>query len=98
MRQLLFSPAALNDLSGIYDYTFETWGIAQAEHYVRELNEVCVKLASGDSHGRASSFIRPGYFKKLVGSHIIFYRRQNPDTMQVVRILHQKMNIEAHLN
>ena len=41
MQQLLFSPAAQNDLESIYDYTFETWGVDQAEYYVRELHKVC---------------------------------------------------------
>jgi toxin ParE1/3/4 len=97
MRQLLFSPAALNDLDGIYDYTFETWGIDQAEHYVGEPNEACHDLATGNIKGRNVDFIRQGYFKKSVGSHFVFYRFSKPQTMEVMRILHQRMDFEAHL-
>jgi len=97
MRQLLFSPAAQNDLEGIFDYTFETWGIVQAEYYVRELHEVCRHLALGKFKGRNVDFIRQGYFKKPVGSHFVFYRHPGLKTMEVVRILHQRMDIERHL-
>ena len=97
MRQLHFSPAAQNDLDSIYDYTFETWGIDQAEHYVRELHEFCCDLASGSIKGRNVEFIRRGYFKKLAGSHCIFYKYPNLNTLEVIRILHQRMDVEAHL-
>ena len=97
MQQLLYTPAALNDLDSIYDYTFETWGLNQTEHYVRELHELCHNLAAGNTKGRSVDFIRQGYFKKPYGSHFIFYRKPNPKIMEVIRILHQRMDIEAHL-
>ena len=86
MRQLLFSPAAQEDLEVIYDYTFETWGIDQAGLYVRALHTVCCNLATGKIKGHTADTIRSGYFKKSSGSHMIFYRHQKPDIM-VVRFL-----------
>jgi len=97
MQHLLFSPAAQSDLNGIYDYTFETWGLAQAEHYMRELHDTCHNLALGNCKGRNANHIRQGYFKKSYGLHFIFYRHLNPETMEVIRILHQRMDIESHL-
>ncbi len=97
MPQLLFSPAALNDLDSIYDYTFETWGLNQAEHYVRELYQTCDNLAAGKAKGRNVDIIRHGYFKCAYGSHLIFYNFPNPETLEVVRILHQRMDIKTHL-
>jgi toxin ParE1/3/4 len=97
MPHLLFSPAAQNDLENIYDYTLETWGLNQAEHYLRNLHQVCNHLATQKTKGRNADFIRQGYFKKSVGAHFIFYRHPNQKTLEVVRILHQKMNVEAHL-
>jgi toxin ParE1/3/4 len=40
--------------------------------------------------------LRPGYRKYLVGSHVLFYRVTNTDVV-VVRILHQRMDVERHL-
>jgi len=97
MRQLLFSPAAQNDLTDIYDYTLETWGIEQAETYVRYLHKTCQDIASGNIKGLNVDYVRQGYFKKSIGSHFIFYRKPIPRIVEIVRILHQRMNIELHL-
>jgi toxin ParE1/3/4 len=98
MQKLLFSPAALDDLDGIYHYTFETWGLGQAETYLRELHKTCNDLALGKFKGRDVDFIRRGYFKKHYGSHFVFYKFPNPKTLEVIRILHQRMDIESHLS
>ena len=34
MAELRLSPAAERDLEGIWRYTAERWGVAQAEHYI----------------------------------------------------------------
>ena len=98
MRRLHYSPAAQNDLDIIYDYTLENWGIVRAEHYVRELHEACCELANGHIKGQSVDFVRQGYFKKFIGSHVVFYKYPTPHIMEVVRILHQRMDVEAHLN
>ncbi|MCH8240888.1 MAG: type II toxin-antitoxin system RelE/ParE family toxin [Proteobacteria bacterium] len=97
MKRLLFSPAAQDDIEKIYDYTLKIWGIIQAEHYVSDIRDTCRDLASGKREGSGASAIRPGYFKKTSGSHFIFYRLPKPGIMEVVRILHQRMDIESHL-
>ncbi len=79
MRNLLFSPGAQIDLHGIYDFTIETWGLKQAEHYVRKLHETCHNLAMGILTGADASHIRQGYFKKSHGSHYIFYKHTDPN-------------------
>jgi toxin ParE1/3/4 len=40
--------------------------------------------------------IRAGYLKYAVGLHFLFYRL-TADHLDVVRILHQRMDISAHL-
>jgi len=40
--------------------------------------------------------IRAGYFKFPVGSHFMFYR-QSVASLDAIRILHQRMDVEAHL-
>ncbi|MBV9775965.1 MAG: type II toxin-antitoxin system RelE/ParE family toxin [Acetobacteraceae bacterium] len=41
--------------------------------------------------------IRPGYRKLAVASHFLFYRVTEAGMIDVVRILHQRMDIAAHL-
>jgi toxin ParE1/3/4 len=41
--------------------------------------------------------IRPGYCKYQVGRHLIFYR-QVSDGLEIVRVLHDRMDVETHFN
>ncbi len=97
MSRLTFAPEAQTDIDSIYDYTAERWGIDQAERYIGTLRDLCVELAAGIRKGRDASAIRPDYFKYLCGAHVVFYKRPEPTRLEIVRILHQAMDMNAHL-
>jgi toxin ParE1/3/4 len=88
-------PRALRDLEDIYDYTIETWSRRQAEAYVRQLSEAFGALASGRRVGRDAE-LGDSIYKLSVGAHIVFYQA-NEVGIDVVRILHQAMDVERHL-
>lgn len=92
MTGYVLSPHARADLSGIWDYTADHWGIDQADHYVREIATACSELARGRRQSRPIDDIRPGYAKLLVGAHVLFFRRNDIGQSEVVRILHQRMD------
>ncbi|MBB4191262.1 plasmid stabilization system protein ParE [Rhizobium aethiopicum] len=46
MKVLVFSPAAVDDIDRIYDYTEEKWGQGQAEDYIFALRDDCEALAA----------------------------------------------------
>jgi hypothetical protein len=48
--------------------------------------------------GRDCAAIRPGYRKHGVGRHIIFYRSIADDCIEIVRVLHERMDAERHLS
>ncbi len=98
MSTYLLSPAARSDISEIWDYTAWRWSTEQAERYVRAIAEACHALATGQREGRSINDIRPGYFKFLVGSHVLFYRVTEVGAIEVVRVLHQRMDVVAHLD
>lgn len=93
----LLSPAAQADLEQIWDYTHDRWGIGQAEEYLRELQHAIDRAAANPRIGRACDEIRPGYRKLPAGSHTLFYRVTAEDVVDVVRILHQRMDVDRHL-
>lgn len=96
MRQVILSPKAKSNLSGIWDYTLAEWGIDQAEKHIRELWTV-MQAQAGDSSAAADiSDIRKVYRKIRSGSHVIFFKSSG-DGIDVVRILHQQMDFERHL-
>jgi toxin ParE1/3/4 len=53
-------------------------------------------LATTPQLGAARDAIRPGYRSARQGRHLIFYR-EIPDGIEVVRVLHESMDIERHL-
>jgi toxin ParE1/3/4 len=92
----LLSPKAFSDLDDIWDYTAETWNPGQADKYAVDLVADVESVASGAWQGHSCDEIRPGYFKLLSGSHVIFYRLSGT-TVDVIRILHQRMDSNRHL-
>ena len=91
------SPAARADLRSIWLYTDETWGRDQADRYIASIETVFENLAAGREQGRAADHFRKGYRVASVGSHYVFYRSSADDTIQIMRILHQRMNIRSRL-
>lgn len=41
--------------------------------------------------------IKPGYRATKVKSHLIFYRKSDDETIEIIRILHERMDIETRL-
>lgn len=97
MSGFLLSPAARADLTEIWDYTANRWGVDQAERYVRDLTAACQGLADKRLTGRAIDDIRAGYSKLSVGSHFLFYRRTDAGLIDIVRVLHQRMDIPERM-
>lgn len=88
---------AESDLLDIADYTRTTWGDVQCARYLDQLEECCQRLADHPNLGRACDNIRPGLRRREQGKHVVYYLR-NGDDILVVRILHERMLPERHLD
>jgi toxin ParE1/3/4 len=97
MTRYILSPRAQDDLDAIWDYTADRWSIDQADRYVCEIRQACLELAFGHKRGRSAEALRPGYFRLEVGSHVLFYRLVDDDVVDIIRILHQRMNLPSRL-
>lgn len=84
MSRYVVSPAARVDLDQIWDYTCERWDAKQAEKYIREIQRAIERITD--------------YRKHAVGSHTLYYRITDTDLINVVRILHQRMDVDRHLD
>ena len=96
MAGYALSPAAQADLDEIWDYTVGRWGMAQAERYTRDIQATCEALGGSTLIGLSAEDIRAGYRKIGVGSHVMYYRERE-DTLEIVRILHRRMDVARHL-
>ena len=87
---------AVTDLEGIWLYTAQNWSVEQADRYynliIDEINFTC----KNPKAGRSMEHVRAGYLVAKVKSHLIFYRIVN-GTIEVVRILHERMDVEGRL-
>ena len=99
MKTLPFviSKKAVSDLEEIWFYTFEKWPKEQADRYYNlifnEINYICKNVSAGKS----MEHVRKGYRAAKVKSHLIFYKIVS-DTIEIIRILHEQMDIENRLN
>lgn len=96
MTGYILSPRAQDDLDSIWDYTERAWSAEQAERYIRDIHMACRNIASGLKVGRSAEDIRAGYRKLAVGAHFLFYRTTPDGVVDIIRILHQSMDIPAH--
>ncbi len=90
------SPLARKDLEGIWRYSWERWSKDQADNYYTQIVAALDDLATGDSEGRPLIGLKAGYLSLTCGSHFIIYARRR-QTVEIIRILHQRMNIGRHL-
>ena len=86
------------DLKEIGHYTQNRWGREQRDQYLRMLDVSFQQLAVNPLKGKDCSDIRIGYRKLNAGSHVIFYRQTLADVIEIVRVLHGHMDIEARLS
>lgn len=92
----IFSPDAQTDIDTIWENSFDAWGIDQAEIYTRLLQTAALTIGENPQVGRDCSEIRHGYRKYPVGSHVVFYKIGAME-IDIVRILHQRMDFDRHL-
>lgn len=98
MNRYVISPAARADLDEIWDYTCAHWGEDQAEKYVREIQRAIERVVDSPGIGRVCDEVRPGYRRHAVGTHTLYYRMYDVDVIDVVRILHQRMDVDRHFD
>jgi toxin ParE1/3/4 len=97
MSAFRLTAKAKADLRDIGRYTQRTWGRDQRNRYFSRLDEAFHLLAREPDRGRSCDDIRQGYRKYHVGRHMIFYRQSGADGIEIIRILHERMDIEARL-
>lgn len=93
------SKEASNDLEKIWLYTFEVWSKEQADHYFDLLIDEIEYLSENPKSGKDYNEIRKGYFRSRVKSHFIFYKvNLKNKEIEIIRILHQQMDISSRLD
>jgi toxin ParE1/3/4 len=92
------SKKANEDINSIWLYTFENWSQEQADRYYNLILDEIEYIAENFETGKSIKQLRKGYFKTKVKSHIIFYKKTKKDTIEIIRVLHQMMDIDNRLS
>jgi toxin ParE1/3/4 len=90
-----YSRRAEADLLEIGEYTLTTWGTAQADRYLAEIENCCERLCVNPLLGVSCDHLRPGLRRIRQGQHLIYYR-STPERILVIRILNRRMRAETH--
>ena len=88
---------AVEDLTEIWNYTFEVWSESQADKYYELLVDNFRTIAKNPYIGKRYSVIKENLYALLAGKHLIFYRIVAGSEIEIVRILHQQMDIKSKI-
>ena len=91
------SKKADQDLDDIWYHTYNKWSITQADRYYDLIMDEIDFLSENIYSGKSRDYIKEGYKSTTIKSHIIFYKIAEDGILEVIRILHQKMDLESRL-
>lgn len=87
---------AEDDLVDIWLYSFQEWGTDQADLYLDKLDAGITRIAQDPTIGMDCSPIRQGYRRLHVEHHQVYYRITQGG-IEIVRVLHERMDPDQHL-
>ena len=93
----VISTKAISDLEEVWLYTVDKWSIEQADRYYNLIFDEIAFICKNPKAGKQMEDVRKSYRAAKVKSHFIFYKVEN-DIVQIVRILHERMDIENRLD
>jgi len=97
MAKLILRQAAIDDLADIWEYTLATWSENQADRYYKMIKSACSEISVSPSLGKEYVAIAKGLLGYRINKHIIFYYITSNDEIEVIRILHERMDLKQQL-
>ena len=97
MAKFKLTNNAVKDLSDIWNYTFDNWSESQADKYYKLILNACAAIANRPQQGKVYDEIYTGLKGKKISKHIIFYRMMEDKSVEIIRILHERMDLKNRL-
>lgn len=98
MARYFLTNKAVEDLSEIWDYTYEVWSESQADKYYELLIDSFAEISKNSGIGKNYDEIDRTILGLQVGKHIVFYRLAKSTEIEILRILHQRMDLKARID
>ncbi|MDV7140167.1 type II toxin-antitoxin system RelE/ParE family toxin [Maribacter sp. TH_r10] len=84
-------------LDKIWLYTLNKWSKEQADRYYGLIIAEIEYISDNSLIGKSAEQTRKNYRATKTKSHLIFYRKVENEIVEIVRILHQRMDIKKRL-
>jgi toxin ParE1/3/4 len=97
MSTYIISEKALEDINTIWIYTAENWSIEQADRYYNLILDEIEYISQKFEMARDFGKIRKSYRYSKVKSHLVFFKKNKYNEIEVIRVLHERMDIENRL-
>lgn len=94
MAKVILRQEAIDDLNDIWNYTYEQWSENQADKYYATIKLACNGIGENPNIGKKYGGISESLLGVQSGKHIIFYQIISIDEIEVIRILHERMDLK----
>jgi toxin ParE1/3/4 len=98
MAKVVLRQEAIADLNAIWEYTFEKWSENQADKYYATLKLACKEIGENPELGKEYDRINKNLLGLKSGKHIIFYQLVDNEEIEIIRILHERMDLKNRLD
>ncbi|MCC8458688.1 type II toxin-antitoxin system RelE/ParE family toxin [Photorhabdus aegyptia] len=95
-KTFFLKPKAEQDLEAIFEYSYQEFGLEKAYQYIKNIDKAFHTLAEAPGLARNYNHVRLGLKAFPVASHIIFFRLM-ANGITIVRVLHQSMDYQRHM-
>jgi len=97
MAKYFLTKKAVEDLSKIWEYTYEVLSEDQSDKYYHRLLIDCQELAENHTLGKNYNDINKEILGYRSGQHLIFYRIINATQIEITRIYHSRMDLKNRI-
>ena len=97
MAKVILTQQAIDDLNSIWNYTFEKWSEKQADKYYTTVKMACNGIGENPDIGKEYVGISNNLLGLKSGKHIIFYQQISNDRIEIIRILHERMDLKNRM-
>ena len=97
MAKVILRQKAIDDLNDIWSYTFDQWSENQADKYYAAIKLACSRIGENPNSGKKYVGLSENLLGIKAGKHIIFYQFISIDEIEIIRILHERMDLKTRV-